>query len=97
MANVGLTETCRCLKRRGEERTEQREQDGWVVTRLPARAELTLVDPFSRTEMEGTLQDREQGQGQSVSKSSHAGKQRLSFSAPLYRRKASCDENFGTR
>lgn len=37
-------------------------QDGWLVTRLPARAELTLVDPFSCTEMEGTLQDRKQRQ-----------------------------------
>lgn len=40
----------------GAGRTEQTwESNGWSVTRLPARAELTLVDPFSCTEMEGTL------------------------------------------
>lgn len=38
------------------------------MTRLPARAELTLVDPFSCTEMEGTLQDRKQGRRRWVSK-----------------------------
>lgn len=46
-------------------------KDGWLVTHLPARAELTLVDPFSCTEMEGTLEDRKQEQWHSVSKSSN--------------------------
>lgn len=38
------------------------EGGGSAGTRLPARAELTLVDPFSGTEMEGTLQDQTRGE-----------------------------------
>ena len=37
---------------------EQDIEDGWLVTHLPARAELTPVDPFSWTGMAGTLWNR---------------------------------------
>lgn len=93
--NVTLNETCNQIKRRGAKRSEQRQQsDGWLVTRLPARAELTLVDPFSCTEMEGTLQDRKQGQRRSVRKSSSKnqphGKTTTSLSGPLCRIRTFC-------
>lgn len=59
--NILLNETSEEVWCRKEQEVTVGE-DGWLVTRLPARAELTLVDPFSCTEMEGTLQDRKQGQ-----------------------------------
>lgn len=51
-------------------------EDGWLVTRLPARAELTLVEPFSCTEMEGTLQAGKHTQRHAISKNTHQETQR---------------------
>lgn len=44
-----------------EDGAGQTEWCGWSATRLPARAELTLVEPFSCTEMEGTLRRHKHG------------------------------------